>query len=145
VALEKAVNFPVPEHLATLGVSLLGEWDALVFLYRHRTILANSPQMAHLLGYGEAVLGTAPDRLESIGLVTRSLGGKGLCLYRFSLPKDPAQLSSFAELMGLAEKRTGRLQLRSHLPQRRSEPSMRIGDSDLPLIGFALERKFDYG
>ena len=135
MALEKAVNFPVPEHLATLGVSLLSEWDALVFLYNHGATLADSRRIAHLLGYGETEVGTALDRLESLRLVKRSVGAKGLCLYRLSLPQDPARLSCFKELMDLAEKPTGRRQLRSHLLQGRSEPSTRIGDSDLPLKG----------
>jgi circadian clock protein KaiC len=135
VALEKHGNFPVHEHLEILSVSLLCEWDALVFLYRHGASLASAQQIASLLGYDVATLATALDRLESLGLVKRSLGAKGLRLYRFSLPTDPVRLSSFVEIMGLAEKRTGRLQLLSYLQQGRSEPPTRAGASDLPLEG----------
>jgi circadian clock protein KaiC len=133
VALEDAVNFPVHYHLTTLGIWHLSEWDALMFLHSHGATLSGAPQIAHLLGYSEAEFVTALDRLESLGLVRRPLGGKGLCLYRFSLPKDQARLSSFVELMRLSETRTGRLQLRSNLLQGRSEPPTPADDSDLPL------------
>src|ERR1700733_5091096 len=97
-----------------------------MFLHSHGATLSGAPQIAHLLGYSEAEFVTALDRLESLGLVRRPLGGKGLCLYRFSLPKDQARLSSFVELMRLSETRTGRLQLRSNLRQgRTSNPAPR--------------------
>ena len=112
-----------------------------MFVYRHGATLASAPQIARLLGYDEAELGTALDRLESLGLVKHSLGAKGLGLYRFSLPEDPARLTCFLELMGLAEDRTGRLLLCSHLPQGRSEPPTLAGESDLPLKESAIVTK----
>ena len=132
MALEGSDSFPVQEHLATLGVSLLCEWDILVFLYRHGTTLASAPQIARLVGHGEAALRTALDRLESLGLVKCSLGVKGLRLYRFILPKDPARLSCFVELISLADKSIGRPQMRSHLQHDPSEPPTQTDDSAPP-------------
>jgi KaiC/GvpD/RAD55 family RecA-like ATPase len=135
VALDEPGNFPVQERLETLGVSLLSEWDALVFLYRHGASLASVAHIARLLGHAEAALGITLDRLESLGLVRHSFGAEGLRLYRFSLPTDPVRLSCFVELIGLGEKRSGRLQLLSHLKHGRSEPPMPAGVLDLPSEG----------
>jgi circadian clock protein KaiC len=135
VAFEELGNFPVPERLEALGVSSLSEWDALVFLYRHGTSLASVGHIARLLGHGEAALGTALDRLESLGLAQHSLGAEGRRLYRISVPIDPVRRSYFVDLMGLAETRTGRLRLLSHLQHGRSEPPTRAGGLDLPLEG----------
>ena len=133
VAIEESGDFRVQEHLATLGISPLSEWDALVFLYRHGATLASASQIARLLGYGEAALGNALDRLESLGLVKCLLGDKGLRLYRYTPPKEPARLSSFVELMGLGERPIGRQQIRSHLRQSGSEPPTGADDSAVPL------------
>jgi hypothetical protein len=48
VPLEGSGNFSVHECLATLGVSLLSEWDVLVFLYRHGASLNSVPQIIFL-------------------------------------------------------------------------------------------------
>jgi hypothetical protein len=119
---EMAGDFPVHEHLATLGVSLLSEWDALVFLYHHGSVLTTAPQIARLAGYDEAVFGSALDRLESLGLIQRSPGARGVHLYCFFLA-EPLRLSCFVELMGLADTRPGRLELISHLQPGQSGPT----------------------
>jgi biotin operon repressor len=123
---EKSNDFLVAESLESLGISLLSEWDALVFLYRHGTSLTSAAQIAHLLGYNTAALTAALDRLESVGFIVRSRGYQGVRLYRFSVPKDPARCSCFIELMILAEKRPGRLLLLKHL-QRDKPPRSRAG------------------
>jgi biotin operon repressor len=123
---EKSNDFLVAESLEKLGISLLSEWDALAFLYRHGTSLTSAAQIAQLLGYNTAALTAALDRLESLGFIVRSRGYQGVRLYRFSVPTDPARCSRFIELMILAEKRPGRLLLLKHL-QRDKPPLSRAG------------------
>jgi hypothetical protein len=119
---EKSNDFPVAERLEILGISLLSEWDVLVFLYRHGTILTSTAQIAHSLGHGSAPVIAALDLLESLGFIIRSRGSQGIRLYRFSIPTAPARCSGFMELMILAEKRAGRLLLLQHL--RRDKPPL---------------------
>jgi DNA-binding transcriptional MocR family regulator len=117
---EKSNDFPVAERLESLGISLLSEWDVLVFLYRHGTILTSAAQIAQSLGHAIAPVIAALDRLESLGFIVRSRGSQGVRLCRFSIPADAARCSGFMELMILAEKRQGRLMLLEHL--RRDKP-----------------------
>src|SRR6266446_8273778 len=124
---EKSKDFLVAEHLKSLGISLLSEWDVLVFLYRHGTILTSAAQIANFLGHGSAPVIAALDRLESLGFIMRSRGSEGIRLYRFSVPKDPSRCSCFMELMILAEKRTGRLLLLQHLQRDRPPLSRSSG------------------
>jgi DNA-binding MarR family transcriptional regulator len=121
---ESSPDVLIHERLKILGVSLLAEWDALVFVYRHGTSLTSAAQIANLLGYDNAATGAALDRLESLGLIQRLRGSRsqGMRLYRFSMPTDPGRHSCLMELMSLTEKRTGRLLLLSHLHRGCHEP-----------------------
>ena len=123
---EKSNDFLVAERLETLGLSLLSEWDALVFLYRHGSSLTSAAQIAHILGHSTAALTAALDRLESLGFIVRSRVYRGVRLFRFSVPSDPARCACFIELIGLAEKRNGRLLVLNHL-QRDKLPLNRPG------------------
>jgi hypothetical protein len=123
---EKSNGFPVAERLEVLGISLLSEWDVLIYLYRHGTVLTSAAQIATFLGHDSAPVIAALDRLESLGFIVRSRGSQGVRLYRFSIPKDPARCSGFMELMILAEKRAGRLLLLQQL-QRDKAPLSRTG------------------
>jgi predicted ArsR family transcriptional regulator len=116
------------EHLHMLGISLLCEWDVLVFLHRHGAILTSAGQIAGLLGYGKAAVAAALERLESMGLAQRSRGSRGIRIYRFQPPAD-SRYGCFLELMGLAEKRTGRLLLVTILRRltRREQAEQRDG------------------
>ena len=117
---DESENFLVQENLKVLGVSLLSEWDALVFFYRHGATLISTAQMVRLLGGDTASVSRALDRLESLWLIQRSRGSQGVRLYRFAVFTDPLRQSSFKELMSLAEKPNGRLLLLKHL--RRGTP-----------------------
>ena len=100
----------VEDCLESLGISSLGGWDVLVYLFRHHAILASVERIARLVGYPSEVAGEALDTLESLGLVHRSRDSEGLRLYQFVAP--PTQRpppSGFWELMSLAESRKGRL------------------------------------
>jgi len=123
---EESNDFLAAERLEILGISLLSEWDTLVFLYRHGTSLTSAAQIAYLLGHGKAAITAALDRLESLGFIARSRGYQGVRLYRFSVPTDPSRCSCFIDLMILAEKRPGRLLLLKHL-QRDKPPLSRTG------------------
>jgi hypothetical protein len=116
---EKSLDFLVQECLESLGISLLGDWDVLVFLYRHQVSVASTEQIARLLGYPANVVGDALDTLESLRLVQRSRDSQGVRLYQFvfsevHLPPE----SCLRQLLTLAENRTGRLLLAKKLRQR---------------------------
>ena len=66
---EKIADLVVSERLETLGVSQLGQWDVLMFLYRHGTSLTSAAQIGRLLGNDKSAVGAALDRLESLGLI----------------------------------------------------------------------------
>jgi DNA-binding MarR family transcriptional regulator len=113
----------VQECLESLGLSLLGDWDVLVFLYRHQASLASAEQIARLLGHSSKAVGSALDRLESQKLVQRSRSSQGVRLYQFMLPKGQGTLEScFGQLIDLADSRSGRLVLMKHLRQSVATP-----------------------
>ena len=101
----------IQDCLKNLGISLLIEWDAAIFLYRHGTTLASAGQIARLLGYRKAEMGEALERLESIWLVRRSRSIQGVRMYQFTAPSDPSVRKCFQELISVAETRPGRLLL----------------------------------
>ena len=105
----------VLERLQTLGVTLVIEWDALAFLYRHAASLGAAAQIARLIGYDKAEIAAALHRLEALGLIQRSRDSQGIRLYRFSVHPEPSRHSCLLELMSLAQNRTGRLLLLKHL------------------------------
>jgi DNA-binding MarR family transcriptional regulator len=125
---EKPLDLLVEVWLETLDLSLLADWDVLVFLYRHRASLASAEQIARLLGYTSTVVGDALDRLESLGLVQRSRASQGVRLYQF-LVSTPPPLDGFQQLMSMAENRNGRLLLAKKLRQRASRQQGRDRDS----------------
>jgi MarR family len=132
VAIEESQDFLVSERLQVLGVELLIEWDALVFLYRHPASLCTTAQVASLVGYDKTEIGAALYRLEALGLILRSRVSQGIRFYRFSEPKESSRRSSVLELMNLAQNREGRLLLIKHLkraplvPRRRRDSGLRL-------------------
>jgi DNA-binding MarR family transcriptional regulator len=106
------------ECLKGLGISLLGEWDVLVFLYRHQSSLASAEQIARLVGYPSEAVSQALDKLESRKLIERSRSSQGARFYQFvSSQEHLASESCFRRLITVAENRTGRLMLAKHLRQ----------------------------
>jgi hypothetical protein len=132
VALKESQDVLVPDRLQVLGVELLTEWDALVFLYRHAASLCTTAQIAQLIGYDKAEIGAALHKLESLGLLKRSRVSQGIRFYRFSAPLDPSRHSCLLELMDLGQNREGRLLLLKHLKRHGLEPRRRR-DSGLSL------------
>ncbi len=118
MALDDSSSVQVREDLDMLGISLLCEWDVLIFLRRHNASLTSAEQIAALLGYGKTAIAAALVKLESIGMAQRSRSSRGLHMYRFEPPED-SRHGCLLELIGLAERRTGRLLLTAIL-QRHS-------------------------
>jgi predicted transcriptional regulator len=125
VAIKESQDVIVPERLQVLGVELLTEWDALVFLYRHEASLCTPAQIAQLIGYDKSEIGAALHKLEALGLLQRSRVSQGIRFYRFSAPLESARQSSLLELMNLTQSRTGRLLLLKHLKRSTLEPRRR--------------------
>ena len=109
VAIEKSEDILVVERLQALGVTLLSEWDTLVFLYHHGASLGTAAQIARLIGYDKAEIGAALHRLETLGLIQRSRISQGIRIYQFAEPPEASRRSCLLELMSLAQNRVGRL------------------------------------
>jgi DNA-binding MarR family transcriptional regulator len=77
VSQENIFDTQVDECLNTWEISLLDEWDLLVFLHRHGTSLLTVEHISRLLGYGTAVVAKALVKMERVGLVCRSAALKG--------------------------------------------------------------------
>jgi hypothetical protein len=116
-----AADASVLELLQPLGVSLVTEWDTLVFLYNHSSCLGTPAEIAGLIGYGQAEIGAALRQLEETGLIERSRNAQGRRLYKFSEALEPVRHSCFLDLMRLARNRTGRLALLKYLKRPRLE------------------------
>ena len=97
--------------LKTLGIESLCQWDVLVFLDRHPSILVSTDDIARFLGYATAEVVAVPDSLESSGLVERSRVSQGVCLYQVTAPADPTRRDALGRLMTLADSHTVRLLL----------------------------------
>ena len=131
-AIEKSEDVLVLERLQALGVTLLSEWDTLVFLNHHGATLGTAAQIARLIGYNKAEIGAALHRLEALGLIQRSRDSQGIRLYHFSAPPEPSCYSCLLDLMSLAQNRMGRLLLLKNLKRPRQE-LRRSRDSGLRL------------
>ena len=101
--------------LEGLGISLLSEWDVLVFVHRRRVSLANSEQIARLLGYEDSVVERALDRLEREKLIERSRPSQGVRFYRILASMDAGRGAAFSNSSTLSETRAGRLLLTKQL------------------------------
>jgi len=106
------------QHLKDLRITLLSDWDVLVFLYRHQTSLASVGQIARLTGYPAEIVVEALDRLESYGLIKRSRASRAVRLYQFVDPEAHLPQSRIRQLMTLAQTRTGRLLLTRELKRQ---------------------------
>ncbi len=121
VAAEKSSDVSLLQFLQSLGLSLVTELDTLAFLYSHSVCLCTAAQIAGLIGYEEAEIGSALHRLEEVGLIHRSRNAEGRRLYRFSEPSESERHSCLRDLMSLTQNRTGRLLLLKHLRRPRQE------------------------
>src|SRR6202521_5997367 len=79
-------DLQVEGWLKTLGIESLCQWDVLVFLDRHPSILASTDHIAFLVGYATAEVVAALDSVESSGLVECSRFSQGVRLYQLTAP-----------------------------------------------------------
>jgi DNA-binding MarR family transcriptional regulator len=101
----------VESWLKTLGIASLCQWDMLVFLGRHPSILVSTESIVSFLGYATAEVLAVLDSLESSGLVERSRASQGVRLYQVTASADPARRDALERLMTLADSHTVRLLL----------------------------------
>jgi hypothetical protein len=116
LAQDKESDVQVEGWLKTLGIASLCQWDMLVFLDRHLSILVSTENIVSFLGYATADVGSALDSLESSGLVERSRVGQGVRLCQVTAPADPTRRNALERLMSLADGHTVRQLLAGRLP-----------------------------
>jgi DNA-binding MarR family transcriptional regulator len=100
--------------LKTLGIESLCQWDMLVFLDRHPSLLVGAENIPFFLGYATAEVVAALDSLESSGLVERS-ASQGVRLYEVTASANPARRDALEQLMTLADRHTVRMLLARRL------------------------------
>jgi DNA-binding MarR family transcriptional regulator len=100
------------ECLNSLGISLLIDWEMLIFLHHHARILSTTEQIARLLGWDSECIGNALDRLESRELIKSSRESRGGArFYEAAVSMDAAVRNCFQQLLSLTRNRPGRLML----------------------------------
>ena len=143
-ALGNEPDLQVEGWLKTLDIESLCQWDMLVFMDRHPSILVSAEHIARFLGYATAEVGAALDSLESSGLVERSRVSNGVRLYQLTAPADPTRRNALERLMNLADSRTLRLLLTRRLRgsdqpnQNKNDPprsQTEFGNESFPLQG----------
>jgi len=119
MARDNQPDVQVESWLKTLGIESLCQWDMLVFLDRHPSILVSTDHIAHFVGYATAEVVAALDSLESSGLVERSRFSQGVRLYQMAGPADPTRRDALERLMTLADSHTVRLLLARKTAEQR--------------------------
>jgi DNA-binding MarR family transcriptional regulator len=119
MAQDNQPDLQVEGWLKTLGIESLCQWDMLVFLDRHPSILASTEDVALFVGYATAEVVAALDSLESSGLVVRSRVSQGVRLYQLTAPTDPTRRDALEQLMTFADSHTVRLVLARRPPGTR--------------------------
>jgi DNA-binding MarR family transcriptional regulator len=109
------MELSVQNCLDGVGISLLSEWDVLIFVYRHGASLTSVDQIARLIGYERRVVSDVLDRLEREKLIERSRLSQGVCFYRILASMDARHRLCLQQLICLSESRAGRLQLAERL------------------------------
>ena len=89
MAQDNQPDLQVEGWLKTLGIESLCQWDMLVFLYRHQSILVSTDDIALFVGYATAEVVAVLDSLESSGLVERSRVSQGVRLYQLTATGRP--------------------------------------------------------
>jgi DNA-binding MarR family transcriptional regulator len=112
---KRPLELLVQRSLGDMGIDLLSEWDALVFVFRHGACLISADQIARLLGYDIAVTGRALDRLERQNLVACSRLSQGVRFYRIQASMEAGRPHCFEQLISLSESRSGRVLLAGQL------------------------------
>jgi DNA-binding MarR family transcriptional regulator len=112
---EKPMELSLQDCLDGVGISLLSEWDVLIFVYRHKASLISADQIARLIGYPSRIVNDVLDRLEREGLIERSRPSHGAHFYRILTSMDSGRWLCLRQLISLSEGRAGRLRLAERL------------------------------
>jgi hypothetical protein len=106
----------INQHLKTLRISQLTEWDVLTYIHSHGTNIASAERISTLLGYDKLQIGVALDSLTSTGLVERSRNFHGVRCYRIAPGfENDSRRYSFQALVEALKDRRGRLLLLRNL------------------------------
>ncbi len=134
MAQDNQPDLQVEGWLKTLGIESLCQWDMLVFLYRHPSLLVSAEHIPRFLGYARPEVVAALDSLESSGLVVRSRVSQGVRLYQLTAPTDPTRRDALEQLMTFADGHTVRLLLARRLrgSDRVAQPDQKKNDFRLP-------------
>src|SRR5262245_44782021 len=117
------VDADVQRWLAATCVESLCQWDVIVFLYRHQTILMAPGDLARLMGYRTSTMMTTLDALAARQLVeVSSQSSAAARLYRFVAPSEPKRREALESLFALGQHRSGRLLLSKYLRQGERSP-----------------------
>lgn len=116
----------VESCMKTLGISLLTEWDLLVFVFRHGTSLICTGDIAELMGYERTVVSDALDRLEREKLVERSRPSRGVFLYRIHPAMEAARRHCVGQLVSMSQRPGVRMLIAERLTSCRSEVGRNI-------------------
>jgi hypothetical protein len=127
VSQENTPDTQFDDCLDTWGISLVVEWDLLVFLRRHRTSLVTDERISWLLGYGKNVVDKAVEEMETAGLVRRSRSSQGARIHQLATSVDIPRQESFELLLKLIEKPVARGLLVRRLGLARARRSLRRG------------------
>ena len=98
------VDTQIEECLATWGISVLEEWDLMVFLHRHRNSLLTVEQISLLLGSGTPAVSQALRKLETTGLVRFSRSSAGVRFHRLVASVSESRQDCFELLVNLLKK-----------------------------------------
>lgn len=104
VSKEKSLDAQLEGCFTMWGISLLEEWDLLVFLHRHRKSLLTVEQVSVLLGYSGPAVGGALKKFESAGLVRHSRSSQGIRVNQLVTSVDAARQYCFEQLVTLLNK-----------------------------------------
>jgi DNA-binding MarR family transcriptional regulator len=118
---EKPMELSVQNCLDGVGISLLSEWDVLIFVYRHGASLIGADQIARLIGYPSRIVSDVLDRLEHQKIIERSRPSHGVRFYRILALIDSEHWLCLRQLISLSESRAGRLQLAERLKSSLSD------------------------
>jgi DNA-binding MarR family transcriptional regulator len=128
MAMDKEQDVQVEGWLNALGIASLCQWDMLVFLDRHPSLLIGTENIPFFLGYTMDEAVAALDSLVSLGLVERSRVSQGARVYQVTASADPARRDALARLMALVDGRTVRpllaRKLRSDRPDQSKNDSL---------------------
>ena len=127
----------VREWLKALAIVKTHQWDVLVFMHRHRTVLLSADQIARLMCYDPASVVTALDDLESLRMVSGSRLSQGVRLYQL-MEIDGPRSHAFQELLALSESRAGWLEVREKLRKKGSHTAAVL---TVPTVKLRRQRK----